>query len=60
MIRMSYTSGGITQEYEFADDRLDEILARADAKFLPPLTRDDELRFQEILKRRYGKKRSEK
>ena len=51
MIRVTYTIEGVQSEYEFEDARLDEILERADAKFLRPLTWADRQRFQEILRR---------
>jgi len=59
MIRMTYTVDGVASEYEFDDDRLDEVLARADAKFLPAWTVQDEANFRRIMaedaKRRKGK-----
>jgi len=51
VIHMLYTSNGVTQEYTFPPEKHDEIMARADAKFLPPWTGEDEIRFQEILRR---------
>lgn len=51
MIQMRYTANGATQSYTFPNDRTDEVLDRADKKFLPPLTADDEARFQDIYNR---------
>ena len=50
MIHMRYTVNGTSQEYTFPDERLDELLARADKQFLPPWTAEDEMRFREIMK----------
>lgn len=49
MIVLTYRNGAAEQTYEFASDRLDELLRRADAKFLPAWTKADEARFQRIL-----------
>ena len=49
--RMTYTSSGVTQEYEYPADRLWEVVERADKAFLPPLTFDDGLRFRLLLQR---------
>ena len=47
---MTYTTeAGVTSDYEFPDDRLDEVLARADAKFLPAWTAQDEINFRRIM-----------
>lgn len=46
---MTYTVDGVESEYEFSDSRLDEVLARADAKFLPPWTVQDEANFRRIM-----------
>jgi hypothetical protein len=60
--RSSATAAEVTLEYPA--ERLPELLARADAKFLPPWTAQDEIRFRAILaddeKRRLIPKRSEK
>lgn len=47
---MTYTNEvGVTSDYEFDVDRLDEVLARADAKFLPAWTAQDEMNFRRIM-----------
>lgn len=49
MIRVIYRpNDGPEVDREYPDERLDEILKRADAKFLPPWTAADEMRFREI------------
>lgn len=42
MIEMTYTIKGVSQTYTFPDDKLDELLARADAKFCNAAQRADE------------------
>lgn len=49
-ICVTYRRDGIEQSYEVSPERLDELLARADARFLPPWTKADERRFDAILK----------
>ena len=51
VIKMRYTEHGVAQEYEFEDSRLDELLTRADAKFLRPMTMEELDRFSAILNR---------
>lgn len=48
---MIYTVNGVTQRYTFADDKLDELLKRTDARFRDPEARADEpLRYARALK----------
>ena len=49
--RMTYTSSGVTQDYEYPADRLWEVVQRADKAFLRPETLEDRQRFAAILKR---------
>jgi hypothetical protein len=49
VIEMTYRSScGQSQTYRFADERLDELLARADAKFLRPMTGEEIARYEGI------------
>lgn len=60
MIEMIYTVDGVTQRYTFADDKLDELLTRADARFCNATERADEaLRYQRAIEhqRRTGARR---
>lgn len=51
MILMRYTIDGVTKEYTFTDDRLDEILRRCAEKFGSPLSAQDVERFEDIMRR---------
>ena len=51
MIEMTYTdhaTGEVTVR-SYPDDRLDELLTRADAKFCTAATPEEERRYQEIM-----------
>lgn len=61
-ILVTYRRDGAEQQYAFAPERLDELLARADARFLRPLTAEDESRFRAVLasdERRRAKTRAQ-
>ena len=47
--RMTYTSSGVSQDYEYATERLWEVIERADKAFCRPETIEDRQRFAAIL-----------
>ena len=47
--RMTYTSSGVSQDYEYATERLWEVVERADKAFCRPETLEDRQRFAAIL-----------
>lgn len=46
---LTYTVDGISREYEYPAERLDELIARAEAKFCQPETAADRERFRLVL-----------
>ena len=51
MIWMRYTLNGVSKEYTFPSDKLDEILKRCAEKFGEPLSAQDVERFEDIVRR---------
>lgn len=49
MIRVTYRTEAGEQRLEFPDDRLDELLARAAARFCAPWDRETERKWRKVL-----------
>lgn len=49
MISVTYRTEAGEQRLEFSDDRLDELLARADAKFCAPWTAETTRKWRKVL-----------
>ena len=49
MIQVTYRTEAGEQRLEFDDDRLDELLQRADARFCDPWDRETERKWRKVL-----------
>ena len=49
--RMTYRKNGVSQDYEYATERLWEVIERADKAFCRPETIEDRQRFAAILEK---------